>query len=121
MVVRKNNRREIQLFGGQPTQGGFNAISLIGPSNGLVSGKPTRKGFGEITRGFRRVGNFFVSPAKKVVRRKARKFIAKKAEQAFEKPKPMPTTEELLEQEQKEILKKLKKKKSEKKRAKEIE
>lgn len=95
-MVKKNNQREIQLFGGMP--------------NGLISGRPTRKGFGSVVRDakrFGRLGGMFVAPVTRFAKKKARGFARRKTKEFFAKKL---TTKEVLEQEQKEIFKKLKKK-----------
>lgn len=108
-MVKKNNQREIQLFGGMPTQTDFGGISLLGPANGLVSGRPTREGFGSVVRaakGAGRLGGMVVAPVTAFGKKKARGFVRRKRKEFFAKK---PTTKELLEQEQKDIFKKLKK------------
>ena len=117
MVKKNNNKRGIQLFEGG-TQNDFESLSF--GSNGIVSGKPTKEGFGTVVRaakGAGRLGGFFVSPVTRVAKKKARGFLRRKRKELFEKPL---TTEKLLEQEQKGILKKLIKKKETRKMAKEI-
>ncbi len=109
MVKKNNNVREIQLFGGMPTEGDFSGISLLGPAKGLVSGRPTREGFGTVVRaakGAGRLGAMFAAPVTRFAKKKARTFARTKRKEFFAKK---PTTKELLEQEQKEIFKKLKK------------
>ena len=109
-MVKKNNKKGIQLFSGIPTQGDFGGISLIGESNGLVSGRPTREGFGSVVRAARgagRLGGMAIAPITAFGRKKVTGFTRRKTKEFFAKK---PTTKEVLEQEQKEIFKKLKKK-----------
>lgn len=113
-MVKKNNKRGIQLFPG------IESISLIGPSNGLISGRATREGLGTVVRaakGTARFGGLFLKPVTTVAKKKAIGFLARKRKQIFEKK---PTATELLGRERKAILKKLRAKAMVRKEEKEI-
>ena len=115
MVKKKNTGiREFQLFGGMP-QKGFEEISLVGGMNGLVSGTPTREGFGTVVRAAKatgKLGGMFFAPVTVAAKKRARGIIRKKRKEIFAKK---PTTKELLEEEQQEIFGQLKKKRKEQK------
>ncbi len=78
---------------------------------GIISGRPKRK----LRRIITRPVGFLLKPITREAKRRARKRV----KGIFERPKRL-TTEEILEREQKAILKGLKKKKVGKRRAKEI-
>ena len=113
-MVKRNKKRGIQLFPG------IERISLIGPSNGLISGRPTREGFGTVVRAAKttaRFGGLFLRPVTSAAKKRARGFVTRKRKQIFEKK---PTSTELLARERKAILKKLRAKAKVRKEEKEI-
>ncbi len=94
----------------------FGLFKRKGMGMGLITGRPKRKLRRIVTRPI----GFLTKPVSRVIRKKTSSFLSRKTKKFFEDPPRKLSTMEILEQEQKFILKKLKKRKALKTRAKKI-